>query len=195
MKDLPIQTIERLLTQIEGNDKRAIKALYVHYQKFLFAFIRHQVIDYHYAEDVLQDTFLEICRKPLAYDGKYKFSTWLCGIAKNKIADKYRTNKSFITDDLTESIIESDDDLDWNAADRYEENERNEMIRTCIDKLSPTLREAMFWVFYQGRKVEEIAEIQVCSANTVKTRLFQSRKKIRHCLERAYTTTKLEGIL
>ena len=152
-------------------------------------------MDAHYAEEILQDTFLAVCLKPLAYDGKCKFSTWLCSIAKNKIVDKYRTNKKFICDDLSESIIESAEELDWSVAEQYEKNERKEMIQICIDKLSPSLREAMFWVFYQERKVEEIAEIQDCSPNTIKTRLFQSRKKIRHCLERAYTTTKLGAIL
>jgi len=195
MNDLPIQTIERLLKKIELNDNKAIKALYIHYQEFLFTFIRHQIMDDHYAEEILQDTFLAVCLKPLAYDGKCKFSTWLCSIAKNKIVDKYRTNKKFICDDLSESIIESAEELDWSVAEQYEKNERKEMIQICIDKLSPSLREAMFWVFYQERKVEEIAEIQDCSPNTIKTRLFQSRKKIRHCLERAYTTTKLGAIL
>jgi len=198
MKDLPIKTVKQLLRQVNRKNNKAITTLYTHYQQFLFAFIRLQVADESVLDEIVQDVFLAIYLKPLAFNGSSQFSTWLCSIARKKVIDRIRSNKTnqeLIAEDIDDSILEKVVDLDWNVTKRYEEAELKEIMLACIDKLSLSIREEMFWVFYQQSKVDEMANIQDCSVNTIKTRLYQSRKKVRHCLEHAYGATKLGDIL
>ena len=44
-------------------------------------------------------------------------------------------------------------------------------------------RECLHLVFYEGMALAEVAEIQSCPENTVKTRLFHARQKIKNCLQ------------
>jgi RNA polymerase sigma-70 factor (ECF subfamily) len=51
-----------------------------------------------------------------------------------------------------------------------------------MEKLPDEQRDCLHFVFYEGLSLSEIAELQQCPENTVKTRLFHARQKIKHCL-------------
>ena len=52
----------------------------------------------------------------------------------------------------------------------------------CMGKLTEEHRECLHLVFYEGMSLAEVAAIQRCPENTVKTRLFHARQKIKNCL-------------
>ena len=51
-----------------------------------------------------------------------------------------------------------------------------------MEALSPVQRECLYLVFYEGLSLAEVAALQDCPENTVKTRLFHARRNIRQCL-------------
>jgi len=51
-----------------------------------------------------------------------------------------------------------------------------------MGKLSDEHRECMHLVFFEGMSLAEVAAVQGCPENTVKTRLFHARQKIKNCL-------------
>ena len=51
-----------------------------------------------------------------------------------------------------------------------------------MDKLSSEHRECVHLVFYEGMSLGEVAQVQDCPENTVKTRLFHARQKLKNCL-------------
>ena len=53
-----------------------------------------------------------------------------------------------------------------------------------MQKLSDEHRECLHLVFYEGCALAEIAQLQQVPENTVKTRLFHARQKIKQCLQR-----------
>jgi len=53
-----------------------------------------------------------------------------------------------------------------------------------METLPDEQREALHLVFYEDMSLGEIAQLQDCPENTVKTRLFHARRKMRECLER-----------
>ena len=90
MQDLPEKEIQSLLNQIALGDDQAVSRIYLHYQRSLYAFIRLRVADDNDAEEILHDTFMVMCKKPLSFNSGSKFSTWLYAIAKNKTLDWWR---------------------------------------------------------------------------------------------------------
>ncbi len=202
MIDLPNEDVERLLKRISRNNNKAATELYKHYSGLLVVDISRKMFlnrDEIVVAELVQEVFLTVLKKPLAYDGKCKFSTWLKGIAKNKIlAHKsyaFKQQERYPHPYDEETPIDRNVELNWSVTAPIEQSERNEVMLGCMEKLSPNIREEMFLTYYQEHSIEEIAKIQNCSKNTVKTRLYQSRKKIRSCIERAYGTTELEGVL
>lgn len=185
MTDLPNQTISEILNQLGQGDDKAATRLYRHYHGFLYAYIRHRLADDAAAEEVTHDVFLSVFQKPQTFGGQSKFSTWLCAIGKFKAADWWRKKKGEVPlDDVGEEIIEAEPDPNWDFVSRLEAAQDAEAVRFCIDKLPTDQREAVFWVFYQDAGLEEVAKHQNCPVGTVKSRLFNARKRLRDCVSR-----------
>lgn len=185
MTDLPVATLAQLLNQIGlGDDKAAIR-LYRHYHGFLYAFIRHKLPSDADAEEVAQDVFLAVCKKPQAFHRKSKFSTWLCGIANYKIVDlRRKQGHSLPIADVDDEVMQDQPDPNWNFVERLEAEEDEEALRHCRDVLPDEQKEAIFWVFYQGDGLDAVAARQECPVGTVKSRLFNARKRLHDCMTR-----------
>jgi len=186
MNDLPQQEIINLLNRIAQSDDQAVKRIYLHYQRSLFAFIRHQVSDETAAEEILHDTFMAMCGKPQSYDGTSKFSTWLCAIARHKASDWWRKRgRRPEEQEMDDDVIQQIPDENGNILNMLEQEELSEVLRACIDRLPSVQQEAMHFAYYAEEKLETIAQLQSSPVNTIKTRLFHARIKIKECVERA----------
>lgn len=175
MIDLPKEDLIKLLNRIAQSDDQAVKKIYLHYQRSLFAFIRHLVPDETAAEEILHDTFMVMCRKPESFDGSSKFSTWLCGIARHKASDWWRKRgrrpeEQEFDDDLVQQIP----DENGNILNMLEQEELNEVLRACIDRLPSVQQEAIYHACFAEEKLEAIARLQSSPVNTIKTRLFHA---------------------
>lgn len=106
MKNLPRNEVKDLLNRIAKGDDTACANLYAAYQPGLFAYVRYRVWSDVGAEEVVLDTLHAAFRKPAAYHGLSEFSTWVCGIANNKIRDWRRKNVKY-----TREIGGADTDL------------------------------------------------------------------------------------
>lgn len=185
MTDLPNTTIAELLNQIENGDDKAVIRLYQHYHGFLYAFVRHRISCDADAEEVAHDVLLAICKKPQAFGGQSKFSTWLCSIAKFKIIDFLRKQgTSLQVDGIDDELIQNHPDPNWDFVARLEAKEDEEAFRRCIDALPVGQRDAIFWIYYQDEGLEVVATRQECPVGTVKSRLFNARKRLRECMHR-----------
>ena len=185
MQDLSNEEVTTLLNQsASGNDKAVIQ-LYRHYFSFLYAYVRHQLADTQAAQEVTQDVFFAVFLKPQSFAGNARFSTWLCGIAKNKCVDWWRKERGPMA--LT-SLDENDQydqiDPNWDLMANLEAKQNSEAMRKCLDKLPTDQREAIFWVHYQEEGLESVAKHLDCPVGTVKSRLFNARTKLRDCMSR-----------
>jgi RNA polymerase sigma-70 factor (ECF subfamily) len=66
-----------------------------------------------------------------------------------------------------------------------QKKDTGEILRKCIETLSPDHREIIDLVYYHEKSVEEVAEIVGIPENTVKTRMFYARKKLAERLKAA----------
>lgn len=88
----------KLVKRIVAGNESALKALYERYADPLFAFIyQHLNRSRPDAEDIWQDTFLAALRALPTYRGQSRLFTWLCGIARHKIADFMRRQGRSLT--------------------------------------------------------------------------------------------------
>lgn len=185
MTDLPAATLAQLLNQIGIGDDKAVMTLYRHYHGFLYAFIRHRLSNEADAEEVTQDVLLAVCQKPQAFRGQSKFSTWLCGIAKFKIVDlRRKQGLGLPIAEVDDEVVQEQADPNWNFVERLEAEEDEEALRHCRDALPDEQKEAIFWVFYQGEGLDAVAARQECPVGTVKSRLFNARKRLHDCMSR-----------
>jgi RNA polymerase sigma-70 factor (ECF subfamily) len=80
-----------LARQVAEGDEAALETFYTRYADPLFAFIYHHLDESRPdAEDIWQDTLLAALRALPTYRGRSRLFTWLCSIARHKIADHFR---------------------------------------------------------------------------------------------------------
>lgn len=185
MKDLAPPALENLLNRIGEGDDQAATTLYRHYHGFIYAYLRHRMADEDAAEEVAHDVFMAVFRRPAAFGGTSKFSTWLCGIANNKAADWGRARRRGIpVAEIDDEALAAIADPSANFVARLEEAQNDAVVRQCIDALPDIQRDAVFWAYYEDEDMVSIAERQRCPVGTVKSRLANARKKLMDCLVR-----------
>jgi len=165
-----------------AGDARAFADIVSRLEGRVYRFILRQVSGATEAEDLTQDTFLEVYRNLHRFQGASKFSTWVMGIALN-ISRNYRTRAPerryrFQSDDVLETID------DGAASPRQQVQIRQSLraVQAGIDGLADDLRESLVLVSLEGMSYEQAAEIAGVPVGTVKNRVFRARKALRQQL-------------
>jgi RNA polymerase sigma-70 factor, ECF subfamily len=174
----------RLLGRIGQADEAAFKTLYCAFSRRLYAYVLRQLSDPAQAEEIVADTLYEIWKQPAKFRGDSQFSTWLIGIARNKVLMAFRSRRPDAKHEDIDEMADSIASEDAGAFEILAQQQRQEGVRHCTNRLSDEHRECIHLVFYEGMSLAEVAQVQACPENTVKTRLFHARQKLKTCLQR-----------
>src|SRR5256885_8329206 len=101
---------EDLLAAYRHGDRESFAALVTRYQRELFHFLVRFLGDRAAAEDVFQETFLQIHQSAEQFDPQRRFRPWLFTIAANKARDLIRSQARRPTNPLQASINPGDDE-------------------------------------------------------------------------------------
>ena len=180
--ELPRAAVLDLLKRVGNGDQAAFGELYRAYSRRIYAYALNLLRDAELAEKAAADSMFEIWRHPDRFDGSSQFSTWLIAVVRHKAFDAWRAKCG-----ETEDIDDHEDELESTLPDGFTalaEKQRRERVRRCMDRLPPVQQECLHLAFYEDMALCDIAAVQICPENTVKTRLFHARRKIKRCLER-----------
>ena len=177
------QRVAELLGKIARQDQAAFQELYKAFSRKVFAYLLNQLKDHVRAEEVLVDTMYEVWRNPTRFRGDSQFSTWLIGIARNKALMVFRSRRPDEQHDDLDDIAETEAADTPDGFAELAAKQRSAGVQVCMGKLSEEHRECMHLVFFEGLSLAEVAAVQGCPENTVKTRLFHARQKIKNCLQ------------
>ena len=176
------QTLEdaELVLRVSQRDAQAFEILYQRYHTPLRRFISR--VDRRVEQDVeevINDVMLVVWQKAATFNGTSKVSTWIMGIAYRKAmsAGSQRSGAAEVDyDDVA-------DTLPGIADQGLQDYELQDWLRAALERLSPDQRAVMELTCNEGLHYGEIAEILGCPENTVKTRMFHSRRKLRQVLD------------
>ncbi len=171
-----------LLDRVAAGDERAFRRLYERSSRRIYAFAMHRLRDAVAAEEVVSEVLYEVWRRPRAFLGTSQFSTWLLGIARHRIQDRWRAAGRAQPHEDLDDHLHLADDAAGNGFDALAQQQRAEGVATCMDRLGEPHRECLYLVFYEGLSQAEISALQQVGEGTVKTRLFHARAKIKRCL-------------
>jgi RNA polymerase sigma-70 factor (ECF subfamily) len=173
----------RLLARIAQGDEAAFRELYRGFSRRLYAYVLRRLDDPARAEEIVADTLYEVWRAPAKFRGDAQFSTWLIGIARNKVLMAFRGRKPDHDHEDIADLAETMPAEEPGAFEMLAQQQRHEGVRQCMDRLSDDHRECIHLVFYEGLSLAEVASLQACPEGTVKTRLFHARQKLKTCLK------------
>ncbi len=164
-------------------------------------------------DDLFQDSIVKVWRNLDRFDEKKaSFRTWFSTIFTNTFFDAEKASKIRMSADISEidetqistapfwgfyktkkcdeatPLVERQNNIGSRTLeDEYIENETLDEILECMDDaLSDQQREAISMFYFDGMSIEEISKAQGCGINTVKSRLSQSRNKLKTRFEEVY---------
>jgi RNA polymerase sigma-70 factor (ECF subfamily) len=185
---------EELMDRLANRDLGAFEALYDRYGDLVYSVSLRVVGDTYVAEDVTQDVFLRVWRRPDQFDlRRGKFVTWLLSIARNRSIDHRRSQSRRLRHealpppgDDDEDVIPSDDDRDDPAIATVVAEDRD-AVRRALEVLPPEQKLAIQLAYFGGLTQQEIANKLGQPLGTVKTRIRLGMQKMRGALEQRRT--------
>jgi RNA polymerase sigma-70 factor, ECF subfamily len=164
----------RLLGRIETRDREAVRELYLLYHRRLTHFLRRMTRRQAYVDEIVNDTFVIVWQKAGEFRGDSRVSTWIIGIA-------YRRGLSLLRAESRADVhlMASTKEDQQTSIEGGERAEMHDLLDRAMDCLSPDHRAVIEMTYYLGYSCDEIAVIMDCPANTVKTRMFHARNRLR----------------
>lgn len=175
---------DRLVFALAARDVRALEALYDRYGDYVYSVSLRVVGDVQLAEDIAQEVFLRLWRRPDLFDAaRGRFVTWLLSVARNKAIDERRSrgrrfrheNPPGLEADDLPAAAEDPVDSALLADDRV-------IIQRALALLPVEQRAAIQLAYFGGYTQQEIAERLKQPLGTVKTRIRLGLQKLRAVL-------------
>jgi RNA polymerase sigma-70 factor, ECF subfamily len=176
-------TDEQLFENYRKGDKTAIRTLIERFHDDLMRFLTRLVGERAGAEDVFQETFLQIHQAADTFDATRRFRPWLFTIAANKGRDFLRRRGRRRTLDLSAPVSGGGDE---GGATEYidlmevripapdagmESDEQSRQVQQALNELPVSLREILLLAYFQRLSYAQIAEDLEIPLGTVKSRL------------------------
>jgi RNA polymerase sigma factor (sigma-70 family) len=115
----------------------------------------------------------------IAFAGHSKVSTWIFGIAYKKALKRLERDRRTPTESFVEGYDVADDS---DPVAEIDAAQLGGQLDTALASLSPSHRSVVELTFLLDYSYAEVAQIVGCPVNTVKTRMFHARAKLRHLL-------------
>ncbi len=167
-----------LIARIAARDPRAFEEVYRAYHSRLTRFLDRLTRRAGLVEEVLNDTMLVVWNRADSYNGQSKVSTWIFAIAYRKALKSLKRFDEATEDEEQDQRVSSD-------AGPEQELGRRQM-RSALDRalegLTPNHRAVIELTYFHGVGYREIAQIVDCPVDTVKTRMFHARRRLRALL-------------
>jgi len=145
-----------LIRRIASRDKLAMHLLYARHRVRLFRFALRFIQNPAVAEDVVQDTFLDVWCKADKFKGCCEVSTWLLAIVRNKALTALRHRSvEPLDEDVANSIADSADTPEMVTG----REQARVLIGRCLQQMSQAHREIVDLVYYHERSIEDVATI------------------------------------
>ena len=167
-----------LLARVSVQDLQAFEQLYRMYQPRLARFLMNLLQRPHLVEEVLDDTMVVVWQTAGRFKGASKPSTWIFAIAYRK-ALKARVRWP---DPVPEEEFDTRPSLEPGPDEQLRHRRLRDALIEAMNGLSPEHRAVVDLTYFHGLGYREIAEIVSCPVDTVKTRMFHARRRLKQAI-------------
>jgi len=167
-----------LIGRIARGELAAFETFYRGYFDRLGRFLGLMTSQPALVEEVLNDTMLVVWKRARSFNGQSKVSTWLFAIAYRTALKALRGRDEPVQEPEAERVA----DEGVGPERRHAEREAREALARALDGLSHEQRSVLVLTYFHDLPYAEIALIVDCPVDTVKTRAFHGRRRLRALL-------------
>jgi len=156
-----------------------MRVLIDRYRDELLRFLIRFMGDRQAAEDVFQETFLQVHISADTFDTSRRLKPWLFTIAANKGRDLHRKNAKRFTLELSAEVdgdagprfVDLMEIETTRPLDAMQAREREERVQAAVRDLPEHYREILLLAYFQKMTYAQLAEVLAIPLGTVKSRL------------------------
>jgi RNA polymerase sigma factor (sigma-70 family) len=172
---VPADDEAALLSRVAAEEIDAFETLYRLYNPRLQRFVHGITKQPSMVEEILDDTMMVVWRKAYTFNHTAKVSTWILAIAYRQSLKALKRHGELADEDAYDRADVSTAGPD----DALQQQELRQHLDAALGTLSPEQRAVMELTYYFGYACREIAQIMGCPVDTVKTRMFYARRKLK----------------
>jgi RNA polymerase sigma factor (sigma-70 family) len=164
-----------LLGRVAAEEMEAFEMLYRLYHPRLQRFVGGITKQPALVEEILDDTMMVVWRKAYTFNHASKVSTWILAIAYRQSLKALKKLGDVTNTDSRECV----DVVTAGPDDALQHHELRKHLDDALGTLSAEQRAVMELTYYFGYACREIAQIMGCPVDTVKTRMFYARRRLK----------------
>ena len=178
-------TLKKAIQQMKSGEERGFNAVYSATYNRVYFRAKQIMKKEEDAQDLTQIVFVEAYKNIHTLQSAEALYSWLDGIAYNQGMKIFRKRKDVLLTEEAEGLFDTleNNDTDVMPELTAQQKATAEIIRGIIEELPELQRAAVVAYYFDGLKVERIAEMMECSVNTIKSRLNYARKYIKTRVE------------
>jgi RNA polymerase sigma-70 factor (ECF subfamily) len=179
---LDLEDLAALLSRSALRDQTAFAELYSRTSAKLFAVALRIVRRRDWAEDVLQESFVNIWHHAGDYaPARSAPMTWMTSIVRNRCLDWVRRPHAE-TAEAFEGMLENTEDDEPGPLVRLSQSSDAKRLARCLETLDPSQRQSITLAFFHGLSHSELAEHLRAPLGTVKTWVRRGLERLQTCL-------------
>lgn len=161
---------------LEG-DENGLKEIVEMYGNNLILFINGYVKNITLAEDIMEDTFMELIVHKHIFRGESSFKTYLFKIGRNKALNAIKKNKVLIS-------LETDVEDIAKIEEVVIQNEKNRHIRDAMKRINEMYAQVIHLLYFENMSYQEIGKVLKKNNKQVKNLAYRARNSLKEVLEK-----------
>lgn len=171
-----------LVEGLMARDEAALREVMSVYGGAVYGIARRVVAEPTLAQEVAQDVFVALWRRPGAFDPQRgNLRSFLMGVARNKAVDLVRREEAH---KRARDALMADFESEGEGEGGVEGLADAQDIRRSLQTLSAEQREAIVLAYFGGRTYREVAQELGIPEGTAKTRMRDGMRKLKELLVR-----------
>ncbi|MDC2889890.1 RNA polymerase sigma factor [Psychrosphaera algicola] len=178
------QTDDKLIEKALKGNQSAWRKLVDRYEKNVYLYALRMTSNQHDAMDVMQETFISVCRSLSDFRGDSSFKTWVLKIAHFRCIEFYRRRKWFADESELQHM---DAEPEHSCPELALGNSQSQKQLLTVMKLLPFEQKLIVELkVFQSQTFDTIGQQLGVSTNTVKSRFYTALDKLKVLLEDSY---------
>ena len=169
---------EQLVAVARAGGPEAFGPIVERYQDAVFGVALARLRDFHEAEDVAQQVFIEAFERLDGLKDPARLGAWLRSVTIHRAIDRVRRRRDMAP--VEDEPASARDELTPHG--QMERRELRDQVLGAIARLSKTQRETTTLFYINGYSVQDVATIQEVPVGTVKGRLHDAREKLKEVM-------------
>lgn len=169
---------------VDSGDTECLGILLKRYESSLVRFVTNFLGDADAAQDIVQETFLRVAKRPRKLIGVSSCHNWLLKVARNLSIDHLRRliRQRRHAGNLHEKATR-ESEAKPSAGEKLDQSERRTRVRNEIDQLKPRLKEIMLLKIQEAKSYREMAGITGLTVTNVGYLVHQAMQTLKHRLK------------